>query len=659
MQKSTLLVGASSRSSYQNLYTPQWGHTWGTQQLWLDPDNNGLYDWYRTDYLGRIAVVGGPLDSSLDIFVRHYGSPYKDSATASGSGDSNITIPLMKGALPHLTAEERDYIAHHLSEYLDIGAEGKPNCAVFYGNDFAYFMFEDPSLPGICNPGGYFIVRTLPTYESHATISSPVAYYENPDLKVNGTLASGTTTLTMTMPWIDTNSSGTTGFYLTTDIMDVGGHLYFGPNSVGSSGVATVVSILGSDRLQITPMDYTFMNGDPILYRDSEIKKTIDVPVPGGSGDYEIAGYTTQSGGKGTELSVGVKGGLETFTVIETFIPIPWAVPTPYSIRNAPYTNIWQRLSNPSIPMNWSTLVYKINGVEVTDQVQITLIPGGAELFYNPPQDFQLNSRVWVYVYVSASPTVTRTFATNTPIDTRYIQIDGDISMFQPGGMLEFGPNPGGESESRELIAIMSTDTIMVEETTYEYLEGDTIQYTYADYPLELNYWFDIVDDFYPPEIFNMYPYNGMTNVDHRHWIRFEIQDEGLGIDISTLTFTVNNLVVIPDIYKYSDNWYQVIYTPPYPFYYNSTVECFVTVADRSSSQNRGYAIWSFQTGESEVPIIMNAHPSCGAFPVHLKDDIQVDVYGRGGGINLSSLVFTVDQKKYIPSTYPKIYRFK
>jgi hypothetical protein len=657
MEKSLLLVGASSRTTYQTIYTPQWGHTWGSQVLWLDPDNDALYNWYRTDSLGNI--FGGPMDTTTNIFVRHYGSPYINPASVSGTGDTNFVLTSQKGALPHLTGEELAYLRGHFQEYLDRG-----QCLVYYndpslGEVIAYALFEDPSLPGVCNPGSYFVVRTLPNYQSNITVYSPLAAYENSDLKVQGTLVSGSTILTMEMPWINTNASGTTGFYLTTDYMDVGANLYFGPNSQGASGISSVVAILGSNQLQIIPMDYSFQDGDPIVYRDSEVQKGFTISVPAGQGSQEIGGWTTQSGGRGTELSVATKGGLDTFTIIETFVPIPWAIPVPYSIRNVPFTNIWQRLSNPSIPMNWSTLVYKINGVEVTDQVQLTLIPGGAELFYNPPQDFPLNSRVWVYVYVSASPTVTRTFAQNTPVGSRYIKVDGDISTFQPEGILELGPNPAMETESREILAIISADYVMVEETAHEYLGGNTIQYTYSDYPLELNYWFDIVDDFYPPTIFNMYPSNGMTNIDHRHWIRFEIQDEGLGIDISTLTFTVNNLVVIPDIYKYSDNWYQVIYTPPYPFYYNSTVECFATVADLSSSQNRGFAVWSFKTGESEVPIIINAEPSCGTFPVHLKDDIQVDVYGRGGGINLSSLVFSVEQKKYVPSTYPKIYRFK
>jgi hypothetical protein len=565
-----------------------------------------------------------------------------------------------KGALPHVTEAERIYILDHISEYL-----GRKQCLVYYHDrdsgieKFAYPLFEDPSLPGVCNPGAYYVVRTLDPYETDLTINSPQASYENSELKVSETLASGTTTLTMAMPWISTNASGTTGFYLTTDYLDVGGHLYFGPNAQGDFDIATVTAILGSDQLQITPVDYTFDSGDPIVYKDSELKKGITISVPPGTGEHALGEYTTQSGGKSTELTVNVKGGLDTFTYIETFIPIPWAIPTPYSIRNVPFTTIWQRLSNPSIPMNWNTLLYKVNGVDVTDQVQLTLIPGGAELFYDPPEDFTLNSRVSIYVYVSASPTITRTFAKNTPSFSRYIQIEGDISMFQPGGMLEFGSNPAGESETRAILALISTDVVMVEETDYEYIGGNTIQYTHDDYPLELDYWFDIVDDFYPPEIFNMYPYNGMTNVDTRHWIRFEIQDEGLGVDISTLTFTVNNLVVIPDIYKYSDYWYQVVYTPPYPFYYNSTVECFATVSDRSSSQNRGFAIWSFKTGEAEVPVVLNPEPACGAWPMHLKADIQADVYGRGGGANRSSLVFTVDQKKYIPDTYPKIYRFK
>jgi hypothetical protein len=154
-----------------------------------------------------------------------------------------------------------------------------------------------------------------------------------------------------------------------------------------------------------------------------------------------------------------------------------------------------------------------------------------------------------------------------------------------------------------------------------------------------------------------MYPADTMIDVGVAQPVRFEIQDQGLGIDISSLTFTINNLVVNPDIYKYSDQWYQVIYTPEYPYYYNSLVYCFVTVSDLSASQNRAYAVWSFKTIEAELPIMMNPDPAQCAFPVHHNEDISVDVFARAGGANLASLEFTIDQIKRNPYAYPKIYR--
>jgi hypothetical protein len=652
MEKSVLLVGADALTTYQKIYTPTWGHRWGDGQEYLDPGNIDVYNWYRTQGGQIVNGLSGPYDSVVYISQRHYGSPYVTGTTASANGDTNATIIAKQGAWPHINKTDLENMQGTADDYL---------CPVYWDKTLMYYLFKEPGLPGVCNPGSYFVINTVQEKTTYSLINSPSADYNNSGMTVNGTLASGSTTLVLNMPWVSTNASGTTGFYLTTNYLHEDGYLYIGPNSDGHTGIASVTSITDDITIEVSPMEYDFAEGDPILYKYIDLQKTMDIPMQQGTNtDVSIAGYTTLSGGKDSKLTVELHGGLETFTVIETFVPIPWAIPAPYSIRNVPSTYIWQRLSNPSVPINWDTLIYKVNGQEVTDKIDITLITGGAELMYQPEEEFELNSRVSIYVYATASPTVTRTFARNTPSESIYVQISGDISTFQPGGMLELGPNPADESESAEVLAIVSSDIIMLKNvTTYDYVGGDAIQYVYSDYPLELNYWFDIVNDFYPPTIFNMYPYEGMTNVDHNHWIRFEIQDVGLGVDISTLIFTVNNLVVYPDIYKYSNNWYQVIYTPPQPFYYNSTVSCFVTVADLSTEQNRGFAVWSFKTGEAENPIILNPEPSFGAWPISLKSDITFDVYGRAGGVNFSSLVTTVDGKEFVPLMYPKIYRFK
>jgi hypothetical protein len=690
MQKSMLLVGESSKTTNTHVRNFTWGVTWGAQD-WIspysDPELDDVYNWFRTSVSGDYARYG------VSALYSRGGAP-KDSETFiwvhTASGNTATSLEAKKGATPHLTEAEVDYLTTHLGEFTTLSGEGPFLCPIFAGGKVMYFLYHDPGLPQVCNPGASFTIVTPPQVdpEEISDILTPSAqielqkvlrditfspvsiakstFYEyaatstRTDMMVSGTLVSGSAVMALKMPWVSTSETLETGFYLTTTFLNIGGTLYVGPNADGEEGITTITSIVDSNKVGITPIPYTFQHNDPLVYKYGSMNKEHVIRMPEGTPGKSIGSYTTQSGGRYADTLLSTKGSIQTFTTIETFIPIPWAIPAPYSIRNVPYTTIWQRLSNPGVPLNWSSLLYKVNDIEITEDVVITLIPGGAELFYDPPEDFELNSRVQVDISVSASPNIVDTLKQALPAGFEYLKATGGVTSFQPGGLLLIGPNPNGDSEHVTVRAIVSEDEVMiVPPTTYEYIAGNTLVYTHDDYPVEINYWFDIVDDFTPPEIFNIYPYNGMQNVDIRHWIRFEIRDEGLGVDISTLTFTVNNLVVLPQIYKYSDYWYQVLYTPPLPFYYNSSVECFATVSDSSNAQNRASAVWSFSTAEAEVPMIANPDPYYCAFPVHLKDDISLDVYGRAGGANLESLVFTIDQKKYFPVTYPKIYRFK
>jgi hypothetical protein len=303
--------------------------------------------------------------------------------------------------------------------------------------------------------------------------------------------------------------------------------------------------------------------------------------------------------------------------------------------------------------------VFKVNGENVTEDVEITYVTGGIELFYNPTVNFDLSSRVYVDIHISCSPSVYRSFAEVSPAGSEYISIGGgDLNIFQSGGMLRLGPNPADEWEDATLRCLVEGNVVRLTSVTeYEYTQGDLIAYTNDDYSVDLNYYFDIVDDFRAPTFESIYPYDGMEGANRRQWILFDIKDEGLGIDISTLSFTVDNMIVIPQVYKYSDNWYRVVYSPPVNYYYNAVVNCFATVEDLSSRKNRAFAVWSFHTESGELPIIMNPEPYFCAFPVHLKSHIGVDVFAREAGANLHSMVFTWDQKEYKVITYPKIYR--
>ena len=472
--------------------------------------------------------------------------------------------------------------------------------------------------------------------------------------------------------------------------MTAGAFLTLGPNINNETATCQITDITSITGVNVTPVLYDFDSGTAMTYWTSNIATEQHLVTKAGvsldgassatlitgtlgagslnnTGSFSGGGASDSSGqtvileALRTQTMIEVHGGMASSTNVEMFIPIPWAAPEPYSIRNVPQTSIWLRLMAPSMPFNLSTLVFTVNGVDVTAQLHITQITGGMELLYTPSVIFSLNSRVYVTLNVSCSASIYCYFARDSAIGAEYITISGgNITSFQAGSLLTLGPNATGATELNTLAYVADAGLGLLKvanPTTHTFTLDNLVTYTHDDYPVELSYYFDIVDDFRPPTFSNIYPYNGMTNVPRNQWIMFDIMDQGMGVDISTLSFTIDNEIVFPKIYEYSPNWYRAVYTPAKPYYYNNTISCFATVEDLSDNKNRAFVTWSFKTAAGELPLLKNPNPNFCAFPVGLKSHIELDLFARAAGANLESMIFTWNGKEYEVITYPKIYR--
>lgn len=106
-----------------------------------------------------------------------------------------------------------------------------------------------------------------------------------------------------------------------------------------------------------------------------------------------------------------------TITVIQYDFLI-FAIPEPYSIKNPVNTNILVRIIGfGASPLNASTLVFKVNGIDITSQVVITPFGGGLELFYNPSADFPYSSTVLVEISIQDTNLPPRTVTTTYTFD--------------------------------------------------------------------------------------------------------------------------------------------------------------------------------------------------------------------------------------------------
>jgi hypothetical protein len=110
-----------------------------------------------------------------------------------------------------------------------------------------------------------------------------------------------------------------------------------------------------------------------------------------------------------------------------------------------------------------------------------------------------------------------------------------------------------------------------------------------------------------PPYATNRSPAPGATGVAINTSITLEVRDDGVGVDQSTITMTVNGSPVTPSI-SGSTGAYTISYNPPADFAYDQTVSVVVDASDLNGNAMTTDA-YSFTTGpapDTTPPVISN-----------------------------------------------------
>jgi len=112
--------------------------------------------------------------------------------------------------------------------------------------------------------------------------------------------------------------------------------------------------------------------------------------------------YLTQQSISGiSELPVVQTERMTEPTEVQQYKFLIFAIPEPFSIKNPVDTNILVRIVGfGAIALDPDTLIFKVNGEDVTASVTITPFAGGFELEYDPPIDFEYLSRVTIEIYI-------------------------------------------------------------------------------------------------------------------------------------------------------------------------------------------------------------------------------------------------------------------
>jgi len=173
-------------------------------------------------------------------------------------------------------------------------------------------------------------------------------------------------------------------------------------------------------------------------------------------------------------------------------------------------------------------------------------------------------------------------------------------------------------------------------------------------------YWFKVIPDFKAPYIDNEFPEREEEDVSLDTNISFDLLDAGVGVDIDTLEFYVNNRQKTPTTATISGG-YSVSYNPPIDFFYGETVEITVKVDDGSDNQNTLYDTWRFYCVGSTGPWINRGsfYPQiCGEGLDRRQTDISVNVLGVDDtGVDRESILVHIGGKDRDVKIRPIIYR--
>jgi len=174
------------------------------------------------------------------------------------------------------------------------------------------------------------------------------------------------------------------------------------------------------------------------------------------------------------------------------------------------------------------------------------------------------------------------------------------------------------------------------------------------------DYWFKIIPDYKAPYILNENPAREEEDVALDTNIEFDVLDAGVGVDITSLEFFVNNRIKIPTVSGVSGG-YHVSYNPSEDFFYGETVEITVKVRDASAYQNILYDMWRFYCVGSTGPWIdrSSVYPkSCSEGVDREQTNIYVNMYAiNDTGLDRESILIEIGGKERNVTITPIIYR--
>ncbi len=158
------------------------------------------------------------------------------------------------------------------------------------------------------------------------------------------------------------------------------------------------------------------------------------------------------------------------------------------------------------------------------------------------------------------------------------------------------------------------------------------------------------VSDHEAPRLARQNPAPGGRNVLPETAVRFEIEDEGAGVDSAALILAINHQRVRPRISGNDPRALVIEYQPAQAFRYNEEVQVEIHAADFAAPRNEIEASYSFfVVTDHASPYLTDLQPPPDATAAPAEAEISFHVRDDLAGVDTAAIAFWVDGKKAAP----------
>ena len=358
--------------------------------------------------------------------------------------------------------------------------------------------------------------------------------------------------------------------------------------------------------------------------------------------------------------------------------------PLAYSNDNPTNTPFYLEITDDLTGINLNSLNILIDSNDIIDSPYTTVSPitNGYKILYNHPERFLGTINVSVncsdndvppnemgmysYYFICTTDTIPPIIINPNPQENQQnVPINTDISLKitdDKTGLdmntIRLFVNTQDVTQFTQISNINSNTVSLLynPENNFSFEDTVIVSVQASDLAIEPNfmdftYQFVCEKDTDPPYITNEYPANYSTGVPIDTNIEFDLIDDGLGVNISSIDISmhVNNQVpytIIPEINEI-EYGYHLLIEPQHSFAYRDTVNLIISAEDNSTPPNllnSFHYMFICEDDDTSSPFLFAEQPSKYSSNNPIDTPISFEILDKTSGIDFNSLIFKLNQ---------------